>query len=309
MDWVVEASDAKRQGIGEKSVQADGAGYHIMKEIEFKNVTKIFNENTIGLEKVSFEVEKGEFVFIVGRSGSGKSTLLKLLSGQDAPSSGEIWVGGMDTGTLCVSQRPYFRRQFGIVEQDLGLLNDRTVFQNVSMAMYATEQPFRLIKKRVMQTLSIVGIGHRTGAFPQELSVGEATRVLLARAIVSNPKIMVIDEPTANLDPDASWDLMCLLDELNRLGITMIVASHSRELVTIMKKRVVTLVSGVKVLDQKHAVYNSKAMDIFEEKRILDERKKNQKLRGEMFAGAAVCPCKAERASQMEASARLGSSI
>lgn len=258
-------------------MQAGEKGY-IMKEIEFRNVSKIFNGNTIGLENVSFEIEKGEFVFVVGRSGSGKSTLLRLLSAQTAPSHGEIWVGGLDTGALSANRLPYFRRQFGIMEQELGLLNDRTVFQNISLAMYATEQPVRLIKNRVKQTLSTVGISHRAAAYPQELSVGEAARVLLARAIASNPKIMVIDEPTANLDPDASWDLMCLLDELNRLGITMIVASHSRELVTIMKKRVITLVSGVKVLDQKHAVYNSKAMDIFEEKRILDERKKNEKL-------------------------------
>lgn len=249
-----------------------------MKEIEFKNVTKIFKEDIIGLENVSFEIEKGEFVFIVGRSGSGKSTLLKLLSSQIAPTSGDIWVGGIDTGKLSNQKLPYFRRQIGIMEMDLGLLNDRSAFDNVSLALYATEQPYRLIKKRVSQALSTVGISHRASAFPYELSVGEAARVKLARALVMNPKVMVVDEPTANLDPDASWDLMCLLDDLNRLGVTMIVASHSRELVTILKKRVITLVSGVKVLDEKHGIYNSKAMDIFEEKRVLNERKKNQKL-------------------------------
>lgn len=249
-----------------------------MKEIEFKNVTKIFKEDVIGLENVSFEIEKGEFVFVVGRSGSGKSTLLKLLSSQITPTSGDIWVGGIDTGKLPNYKLPYFRRQFGIMEMDLGLLSDRTAFDNVSLAMYVTEQPYRLIKKRVSQALSTVGISHRASAFPHELSVGEAARVMLARALVMNPKVMVVDEPTANLDPDASWDLMCLLDDLNRLGVTMIVASHSRELVTIMKKRVITLVSGVKVLDEKSGIYNSKAMDIFEEKRVLNERKKNQKL-------------------------------
>ncbi len=249
-----------------------------MKEIEFKNVTKIFNKDVIALENVSFEVEKGEFVFVVGRSGSGKSTLLKLLSSQISPTSGDILVRGIDTGKLPDYKRPYFRRQFGIMERELGLLDDRTAFDNVSLAMYATEQPAGIIKKRVSQALSTVGISHRASAFPHELSVGEAARVLLARALVINPKILVVDEPTANLDPDASWDLICLLDELNRLGVTMVVASHSRELVTIMKKRVITLVAGTKVLDEKHGIYNSKAMDIFEEKRVLNERKKNQKL-------------------------------
>ncbi|TCS82805.1 cell division ATP-binding protein FtsE [Muricomes intestini] len=249
-----------------------------MKEIEFKNVTKVFSNDVIGIENVSFEIEKGEFVFIVGRSGSGKSTLLKLLSSQIEPTSGNILVGGIDTGKLPDYKRPYFRRQFGIMERELGLLDDRTAFDNVSLAMYATEQPARLIKKRVGQVLSTTGISHRALAFPHELSVGETARVLLARALVINPKIMIVDEPTANLDPDASWDLMCLLDDLNRLGVTMIVASHSRELVTIMKKRVITLVSGVKVLDEKHGIYNSKAMDIFEEKRVESERKRNQKL-------------------------------
>lgn len=247
-------------------------------EIEFKNVSKIFKNDIIGLENVSFGIEHGEFVFIVGRSGSGKSTLLKLLSAQMFPTAGEIWVGGRKTDSLSRTQLPYFRRQFGIMEADLGLLNDRNVRQNVSLAMYATEQPVHLIKKRVSQTLATVGIAHRAEALPKELSVGEAARVLLARAIVINPKIMVIDEPTANLSPDASWDMICLLDELNRLGVTMIVASHSRELVTIMKKRVITLVAGTVVSDERRGIYDMKMMDIFEEKRVLDEREKNKKL-------------------------------
>lgn len=247
-------------------------------EIEFKNVSKIFKGGIIGLEDASFGIEQGEFVFVVGRSGSGKSTLLKLLSGQIPPTSGEIWSGGCEISSLTEAQLPYLRRRFGIMEADLGLLNDRNVYQNVSLAMYATEQPVHLIKKRVRQTLATVGMAHRAEALPEELSVGEAARVLLARAIVSNPKVMVIDEPTANLSPDASWDLMCLLDELNRLGVTMVVASHSRELVTIMRKRVITLVAGSVVSDEKHGIYDMKLMDIFEEKRVLDEREKNKKL-------------------------------
>jgi cell division transport system ATP-binding protein len=249
-----------------------------MNEIVFQNVTKIYDTETIGVEDVSFEIEKGEFVFVVGRSGSGKSTLLKLLSAQMPVTSGEIWIRGINLSTLPDKKRPLLRRQFGIMQSNLGLLPDRTVFQNVSLALYVTEAPAHLIPKKVEQVLVTVGISHKAYSYPHELSVGEAARVLLARAIVMNPKIMVIDEPTANLDPDASWDLMCLLDEINRLGITMVVASHSRELVTVMKKRVITLVSVVKVLDEKNAIYNMKAMDIFEEKRVLNERKKSQGL-------------------------------
>ena len=250
----------------------------MQKEIKFNHVTKIFGQDTIGLEDASFEIEHGEFVFIVGRSGSGKSTLLKLLSAQLFPTSGEIWVGGCETGRLTSNQLPYYRRQFGIMEAELGLLNDRNVYQNISLAMYATEQPRHLIKKRVEQTLSTVGIAHRSLARPGELSVGEAARALLARAIVMNPKIMVVDEPTANLSPGAAWDMMCLLDELNRLGVTMIVASHARELVSVMKKRVITLVAGAVAADERNAIYDLKRMDIFEEKRLVHEREKNKKL-------------------------------
>lgn len=250
----------------------------IAKEIRFKNVTKTFNDKTIALENVSFEIEHGEFVFIVGKSGSGKSTLLKLLSAQMFPTSGEIWVGPCETSALTSGQLPYFRRQIGIMDSELGLLSDRNVFQNISLAMYATEQPGHLIKKRVKQTMATVGIGKYAQANPKELSGGELARALLARAIVMDPKIMVVDEPTANLSSEASWDLMCLLDELNRLGVTMIVASHSRELVNIMKKRVITLVSGVVVSDKKRAGYDMKRMDIFEEQRIVNEREKNKKL-------------------------------
>lgn len=250
----------------------------MQKEIRFKNVTKTFNRNSIALDNVSFEIEHGEFVFVVGRSGSGKSTLLKLLSAQMFPTSGEIWVGACETSRLTNTQLPYFRRQIGIMDPELGLLNDRNVYQNISLAMYATEQPRHLIKKRVQQTLTTVGIIQRAKANPVELSGGEAARALLARAIVMNPKVMVVDEPTANLSPEASLDLIRLLDELNRLGVTMIVASHSRELVTIMKKRVITLVAGTIVSDEKRAIYDMKKMDIFEEQRIVHEREKNKKL-------------------------------
>lgn len=249
-----------------------------MKEIEFKNVSKMFGPDAVGLENVSFEIEQGEFVFVIGRSGAGKSTLLKLLSRQILPSSGEVWVRGHEVNELHRSQVPYFQRQFGIMETDIGLLKDRNLYQNISFVMRATEQPRKLIKVRVPQTLKTVGLSHKAEAFPDELSVGEVAKALFARAIVMNPNILIADEPTANLDPDASYDMMRLLDELNRLGVTVIVASHSRELVTIMKKRVITLVAGAKVADEKRAIYNPLALDIFEERKILNEREQNKKL-------------------------------
>ncbi|MCP1102537.1 cell division transport system ATP-binding protein [Aequitasia blattaphilus] len=245
----------------------------MVKDVIFRDVTKTYEDGSIGLERASFEIEKGEFVFVVGKSGSGKSTLLKLISTQLMASCGEIEVGGIDLDTIPKGKLPYFRRQFGIMERELGLVTDLDVTANISLAMFATEQPFRLIKKRVEQTLTTLGISHCAKMYPRQLSGGEAARVLLARALVINPKILIIDEPTANLDEDASWDLMCLLRDLNRMGVTMIVASHSRELVTIMRKRVITLVSGKIVKDEKRGIYNDKAMDIFAEKRVENERR------------------------------------
>lgn len=251
-----------------------------MKEIELKNINKLYKPNIVALEDFSLTIEAGEFVFVTGRSGSGKSTFLKLLSGQIFPTSGEMWVRGDNVSVLTRGQLPYYRRQFGIMQTDLGLLGDRTTRQNIELAMRATEQPLKLTKRRVEQTMRVVGIANRGEHYPKELSGGEAARALLARALVTDPKILVLDEPTANLDPSAAWDLMCLIDEINRKGITVLVASHNRELVTIMKKRVVTLAAGVIVADEKHVIYSSTAGDIFDERRILREREERRKSQG-----------------------------
>ena len=249
-----------------------------MSEVVFEQVNKIFTPNVIGIENASFKIEKGEFVFFTGKSGAGKSTLLKLASRQIEATSGTIWVRGREVDALNREQLPYFYRQFGMMSKELGLLNDRNVYENVKLAMIATAQPKRLIKKRVLATLNTMGILHRAYAYPKELSAGEAARALLSRAIVMNPSILVADEPTANLDPSTAWDMMCLLDELNRLGVTVIVASHAHELVSILKKRVITLIAGRIVADEKKAVYNTLAFDIFEERRILNERAQDEKL-------------------------------
>lgn len=249
-----------------------------MKEIELKNVDMVYGSNAVALENITLTIEHGEFVFVTGRSGSGKSTLLKLINGQLIPTAGEVWVKGSETSSLTSKTMPLYRRQFGMMQADMGLLKERTVSQNIELAMYATSQPFLLTKKRVKQTMKTVGISHRAAFYPQELSGGETARVLLARALVTDPKILILDEPTANLDPSSSWDLMCLVDQINRMGITVIVASHARELVTIMKKRVITLAAGAKVADKKNSIYDSMAGDIFEERRVLREREEKRKL-------------------------------
>lgn len=227
-----------------------------MKEIELKKVTKIYSPNIMALEEVSLTIEQGEFVFLTGQSGCGKTTLLKLLSAQLMPTSGEVWARGHCTSELTHYQVPFYRRLFGIMQTDMGLLKEQTVRQNLEFAMYATEQPVDLTKRRVEQTLRTVGIPSKAGHYPHELSGGEAARALLARALVTSPKILVLDEPTANLDSSASWDLMCLVDEINRMGLTVIVASHDRELVTIMKKRVITFADGKLIGDSKRGVYD-----------------------------------------------------
>lgn len=242
-------------------------------EIIFKNVSKLYSKNEYALENVSFTVKTGEFVFVIGRSGAGKSTLLNLITRQTLPSDGKIWVANTEITSMPQRKVPFFRRKIGMMQGEYGLLPDLNIYENVELAMTATEQPKRLVKKRVTQTLRTVGIARRIWAMPGEISEGETARALLARALVVNPKILVLDEPTANLDSDMSWDLMCLLDELNRMGVTIIAGCHDKELVSIMRKRVLTLSAGRLVADEKRAVYNYRAFDGIEERRIRNEQR------------------------------------
>lgn len=247
-----------------------------MAEIIFEHVTKMFRDE-IALEDVSFQIEKGEFVFVTGRSGAGKSTLLNLIMKQEEVTSGSIVVRGMRLDLMKKSKIPYYRRILGIMSPEVGMLKDRTVYDNIVLAMRAAEKTGTGVKKTIMRTLGLVGIAGKAYAYPDELSGGEQARALLARALSTGPEILVADEPTANLDPDAAWDLMQLLEEINYRGMTVIVASHARELVTIMKKRNITLVAGTVTADAKNAIYNMKAVDIFEERRVLEEREKKAK--------------------------------
>lgn len=246
-----------------------------MAEIIFKHVTKMFRDN-IALEDVSFEIEKGEFVFIIGRSGAGKSTLLNLIMKQEEATSGQIIVAGRELQDMKRNRVAEHRRRLGIMLPDVGLLNDRTVYENIMLTIMATGRPVVNMKKEVARLLGLVGIAGKRDFYPKELSGGELARALLARALSVGPDILLADEPTANLDPDTAWDLMQLLLQINKRGMTVIVASHARELVTIMRQRVLALVAGVLVSDKKNAIYDQKATDIFEERKILAKRKEKK---------------------------------
>lgn len=250
-----------------------------MAEIIFKHVTKMFRDN-IALEDVSFEISKGEFVFIIGRSGAGKSTLLNLIMKQEEVTSGQIIVAGRKLENMKNHRIAYHRRKLGIMSPDVGLLDDRTVYENLMMTILATGRSVKNMNSEILRLLGLVGIVGKRDFYPKELSGGELARALLARALSVNPEILIADEPTANLDPDNAWDMMQLLQKVNNMGMTVLVASHSRELVTIMRKRVIALVAGALVSDEKNAIYNQKATDIFEERKILAEREERRMMKG-----------------------------
>ncbi len=246
-----------------------------MAQIIFDHVTKKFRD-VIALNDVSFEIEKGEFVFIIGKSGAGKSTLLDLILKQQEVTSGKITVGGRRVDLMKRAKVPAHRRRLGFISPEVGLLKDRSVYDNIMLAILATGNSTQRMRATIMKMLGLVGIAQKFQAYPDELSGGERARVLVARALSVGPEILIADEPTANLDADSAWDLMQLLGELNYQGITVLVASHARELVTIMRKRCITLVAGTLVADEKNSIYNPKATDIFEERRVLREIKRKR---------------------------------
>ena len=224
--------------------------------IEFKNVTKIYEEgNVLALDDVSFKVEKGEFVFLVGPSGAGKSTLTELIIKEERVTSGEIVVNGMELSTLPNKKVPYLRRNIGMVFQDFRLLPGRTVFENVAFAMQVTGASSRTIKRNVPSVLSLVGLSHKADMTPDQLSGGEQQRVSLARAMVNRPPIIIADEPTGNLDPDNAQEIMNLLDDINKRGTTMIVATHAKNFVDEMHMRVLAIENGILVRDEEEGVY------------------------------------------------------
>lgn len=219
--------------------------------IWFENVSKEYQSGVNALKNVNIKIRKGEFVFIVGNSGSGKSTLIKLMLREINPSSGRIYVDGKKLSRLRKWQICRYRRKIGVVFQDFRLLGDRTVFENVAFAQRVIEAPTRTIKRQTPRMLALVGLTDKYRAYPKELSGGEQQRVALARALVNNPVILLADEPTGNLDPKNSWEIMHLLEEINRRGTTVVVVTHNREIVDEMQKRVITVKNGIVVSDQK----------------------------------------------------------
>ncbi len=225
--------------------------------IVLENVTKSYQtlNGAHALNGVNLKIKKGEFVFIVGDSGSGKSTLIKLMLRELVPTTGEIYVNGQNLAKLKHRQVPMYRRNLGVVFQDFRLLKDRNVYENVAFAQRIVQTPSREIKKNVPAILSIVGLAGKYKAKPKQLSGGEQQRVAMARALINKPPILLCDEPTGNLDPKNSWEIMKLLEQINKRGTTVIVVTHNREIVNEMQKRVVTLKKGVVISDEEKGGY------------------------------------------------------
>lgn len=225
--------------------------------IELRDVRKEYVKGIPALNGINLTIEQGEFVFIVGDSGSGKSTLIRMIMKEIEPTSGTIIVNGQDLGKLKHRKIPMYRRKIGVVFQDFRLLKDRNIYENIAFAQRVTETPNRIIRKKVPAALSLVGLAQKYKAFPKELSGGEQQRVAIARAIVNEPVILLADEPTGNLDPTNSWEIMKLLEEANDRGTTVLVVTHNQEIVNEMKKRVITMKKGVIVSDEKKGGYNN----------------------------------------------------
>ena len=225
--------------------------------IVLENVTKSYQtlNGAHALNGVNLKIKKGEFVFIVGDSGSGKSTLIKLMLRELVPTTGEIYVNGQNLARLKHRQVPMYRRNLGVVFQDFRLLKDRNVYENVAFAQRIVQTPSREIKKNVPAILSIVGLAGKYKAKPKQLSGGEQQRVAMARALINKPPILLCDEPTGNLDPKNSWEIMKLLEQINKRGTTIIVVTHNKEIVNEMQKRVITLKKGVIISDEEKGGY------------------------------------------------------
>lgn len=223
--------------------------------IRLDNVTKIYNNETMALRDASFEVPKGEFVFLVGPSGSGKSTILRLMNRSQRPERGEVWVAGRDINEMPDSKVPYLRRNIGNIFQDYKLLLNKTVFENVAFALEVIGRPKHVVRQQVPAVLDLVGLAGKEGRFPHQLSGGEQQRVSIARAFVNRPLILLADEPTGNLDPATGEGIMRLLDRINKTGTTVVMATHDQRIVNMMRRRVIQLDRGVIVRDQARGVY------------------------------------------------------
>jgi cell division transport system ATP-binding protein len=225
--------------------------------VVFKNVTKRYTNGTTALRNVCINISKGEFVFVVGQSGSGKTTLIKLILKEEDSTEGEVFVNGYNVTLMKRKEVPYLRRNLGIVFQDFRLLPNKTVYENVAFAMQITEAMPKEIRRQVPMALALVGLSQKANMYPNQLSGGEQQRIALARAIVNNPSLLVADEPTGNLDPETTWEIMKLLSEINHRGTTVIVATHEKSIVDALKKRVIAIERGIIVRDQQKGTYEN----------------------------------------------------
>jgi len=224
--------------------------------ISLQRVTKVYRNDVTALEDVSVEIEKSEFVFVVGPSGSGKSTMIRLLLKEEEATKGAVYVAGKHLAKISPWKVPYLRRNIGTVFQDYKLLADKTAFENVAFALEVIGKPKHIIDQRVPEILDYVGLGDKLNAYPDELSGGEQQRVSIARACVNRPLVLLADEPTGNLDPTTSVDIMRLLDKVNRVGTTVVMATHDQAIVDAMRKRVIELDKGHVIRDQARGVYS-----------------------------------------------------
>src|SRR3990170_7300719 len=223
--------------------------------IKTVDINKIYKGGIVALEAISIDIEKGEFVFVVGPSGSGKSTFLKLLTKEEEPTDGDVYVAGKNLANLPRWRVPYLRRNVGCVFQDFKLLPNKTVFENVAFGLEVIGRPKSVVHRQVPQILELVGLGEKLDRFPEELSGGEQQRVSIARAFVNRPLILLADEPTGNLDPATSVGIMRLLDRINRTGTTVVMATHDHAIVDSMRRRVIELEGGHVVRDQSRGIY------------------------------------------------------
>ncbi len=223
--------------------------------IKYVNVSKVYDNGSKALSNININIDKGDFVFIVGSSGAGKSTLMKLLLKEIEPTEGKILLNKLDITRVKNRKIPYIRRNMGVVFQDFRLLPNKTVYENVAFAMEIIGASSRDIRRQIPMILSMVGLSNKADNYPNQLSGGEHQRVAIARAIVNNPSVLIADEPTGNLDPDTAWEIMKLIKEINRRGTTVVMATHAKDIVNAMKRRVIALEGGKVVRDEEKGVY------------------------------------------------------
>ena len=224
--------------------------------IEFRDVTVVYDKDIVGLDRVSFKINDGEFVFLVGKTGAGKSSAIKLLTGEIRPTSGDVIVDGIVVNSLRRSKIPYLRRAQGVVFQDFRLLPNKTVYENVAFAMEIIGKSRKEISRKVPKILALVGLADRAANYPNEISGGEQQRVSIARALVNSPSLIIADEPTGYLDVETSTEVMSLFEEINKMGTTIVMVTHSEKIVNDMCRRVIQLENGLLVRDEENGVYN-----------------------------------------------------